>query len=126
MELEWARTVDGKADLGMLIEALVKAAAPVGVSQIEWEIRRASYLHDEITYKFDLSDDRDETRAFYDREVASANVAIALFPAEVRETIATMHLSYDGRRSRLRVESGSLRFLKRLREGIDAATQGAE
>ena len=119
MEVEWARTVERKVDLDGFIEALHKAAAPIGVSALEWEIRRASFLRDEITYKFDISDDRDEIRAFYAQPVATAYVVIALFPAEVRETVALVHLNYDGKRSRLRVESPSLRFLERLRAAMD-------
>ncbi|GMG82060.1 hypothetical protein LNKW23_12730 [Paralimibaculum aggregatum] len=118
MEAEWARTVEGKLELDGFIEALHKAAAPIGVSSLEWEIRRGSFLSDEITYKFDVSDDRDEVRAFYARPVASAYVVIALFPAEVREIIALVHINFDGKRTRIRVESPSLRVLERLRAAM--------
>lgn len=115
MEAEWSTIRPGKLALETLFADIEAAAAPIGVKRVVCEVRRASLLRDEITYKFDQSDSRDEILALYDQEIDTAHAVVGAYPGESREAVATLHLSYDGRQSRLRVESPSLRFLERLR-----------
>jgi hypothetical protein len=116
MEAEWSRTLEGKLGLDRLIPALREAAAPVGVRDLEWEFRRATLTRDEITYKFDQYDDRETVERLYAEPVGTVYMVIALYSTDSREVAATAHLTYDGARTRLRVESSSVHLLERLRE----------
>jgi hypothetical protein len=116
MEIEWSRSVDGKLDIERLVAAMREAAAPVGIRQVRWEFRRAAIQRDDLTYKCDNTDDRDEVLALYAQPIASAQATLSMFEEETREPVAMVHLGYDGTRTRVRVESGSLRYVERLRD----------
>ncbi|MGF1445277.1 MAG: hypothetical protein ACFBRM_03655 [Pikeienuella sp.] len=118
MDVEWSRTFEGKCDLAQVIDAAMEAGAPSGTTLLVWEFRRASLKRDDITYRFTASDPRDEIEALYAMPIADAHLVIAVFPPETREVTATIHLGYDGRVTRLRVESPSLRILERMRAAI--------
>ncbi|MEO1600479.1 MAG: hypothetical protein AAFU49_08425 [Pseudomonadota bacterium] len=116
MEAEWGTMRAGKVDLTTLVSAIHASAAPIGVKRVSCEFRRASLLRNEITYKYDQTDDHEAIETAYAGDVETAYVVIGVYPGESRDQIALVHLSFDGKQSRLRVESGSLRFLERLRE----------
>ncbi len=115
MEVEWTRTIPGKLGLDPFVEALYSAGAPMHSTNLVWEFRRANLKYDEITYKFDSTDDRDEVRGLYERDISDAYVVIAMFPPDTRDITALVHMAYDGKQTRLRVESPSLRYLERLK-----------
>ena len=116
MDVEWSRAFDGKLALGALVEAVRKCLAPAGVTRVEWEIRRASFRIDELTYKFDVSDDRQRAEEMYGSDIEGAFVSLTVFPPEARDNAVQIHLDFDGRRTRLRAEGASQRVLERLRD----------
>lgn len=126
MEVEWSTSSPGKLDFDGLIASVQASAAPIGIKRIACEIRRASLLRDEITYKFDQNDPREEIAALYAQNIESAYLVLGAYPGETREAIAMLHLSFDGRRTRLRVETPSLRFLERFREQLAKAAAEPE
>ncbi|MEM9145991.1 MAG: hypothetical protein AAGC57_07300 [Pseudomonadota bacterium] len=115
MEAEWSTSTTGKLGLDVLFSAITEAAAPIGVTKVSCEIRRASVMIDQVTYKYDTQDDPADVLDRYGGEVESAYALIGVYPGESREAMAMIHLSFDGKRTRLRVETPSLRFLERLR-----------
>ncbi len=118
MDAEWNSARPGKIDLAKLIEALKSAAMPTGVHRIDWEVRRASLMRDQITRRYGPADDREVVLAFYTDEAETATVSVAAVDPESRENTAVANLSYDGTQTRLRVESQSVQFLERLRERL--------
>ncbi len=121
MEVEWSRAVEGKQDLAPVIEAVRAAGAPLGQTHLVWEMRRANLRQGELTFKYGVADEQEDVLARYAEDLQAAHLVLAIYPPETRELVATIHLNYDGRLTRLRVESPSLRFLTRLREALGLA-----
>lgn len=116
MDIEWARTVEGRVELSRLLDAVFGAAAPSGVTNLDWSIRRATYRKGEITYRFDSGDDRDKATAMYKDDLDAAYLSLVVYHAESRDTSAHAQVDFDGSQTRVKVEAGSSRMIERMIE----------
>lgn len=118
MDAEWARTVEGKLAIDRLVAALIAAAAPAGITRHRWGFRRASLVEGEMTYRYGPDDDREAVADAYGRDIDSAQLVLALWPGEAGDPEVVVHLVFDGGRTRIRAESGTVHLLERIRNQL--------